>query len=112
MRQTIIRNQEADNSQTIRYLIYFFSGVIESLLVARLIFKVMGANPNSSFVRFINATTGLLIAPFNGIFRQATTPGIETTAVLEPAVLIAMVTYAFLAWGIAELVVILSGKMK
>ncbi len=112
MKKKITTHSEVETSQTIGYFIYFLFGVIEMLLVFRLIFKILGANPSSGFVQFINSVTQLFIAPFYGIFRQATTSGIETTSVLEPATLIAMIVYAFLAWGLVQLAVILSGKTE
>lgn len=107
-----VERPEAESSQTIGYIIYFFFGVIEVLLLFRLIFKLTGANPISSFVGFIYSLTGIFIMPFAGIFSQATTPGLETTAVLEPATLVALVVYAILAWGIVQGVEILSGKLQ
>ncbi len=44
------------------------------------------------------------MAPFKGIFRSAVTNGIETQAVLEPELLIAMASYAVLVWGIIKLI--------
>ncbi len=103
---------KAEKSQTIGYIIYFLFGVIEILFIFRLIFKLTGANPASGFVSFIYSLTQIFIAPFAGIFPQATTPGVVTTAVLEPATLIAIVVYVVLAWVITQLVVILSGRKK
>ena len=56
----------------------------------------------------IYSLTGIFIMPFNGIFRQATATGVETTAVLEPATLVAIIVYAVLAWGIVALIRIAS----
>lgn len=50
--------------------------------------------------------------PFEGIFRQGFTQGIETTSVLEPATLVAIVVYAVLAWGIIKLIRVLSGEKQ
>lgn len=54
----------------------------------------------------IGLATGNLseLAPFVGIFRIATTKGIETQAVLEPTLIIAMIVYAVIAWGIITLI--------
>ncbi|HJY98408.1 MAG TPA: YggT family protein [Patescibacteria group bacterium] len=93
-------------------LIYFLFGVLEVLLVFRLIFKLAGASYGSVFVNFIYSLTGIFILPFAGIFRSATTEGIETTAVLEPATLVAILVYAALAWGIVALVGILSRERE
>ncbi len=103
---------KAAQSQTIAYIVYFLFGVIEILLLFRLVFRLSGANPGSSFVSFIYSLTQLFIMPFSGIFPQASTQGVVTTAVLEPATLVALVVYAVLAWGITQLVVILSGRQK
>jgi hypothetical protein len=103
---------KAENSQTAGYFIYFLFGLIEILLLFRLIFKLTGANPESNFVHYIYLLTQLLIAPFFGIFHQATTQGIETTAIFEPATFVAIVVYAVLAWGITQLVMILSRRVQ
>lgn len=108
----IITDEKAEKSQTIEYIIYFVFGVVEILLFFRLLLKITGANPASGFVNFIYALTSLFIVPFAGIFPRATTEGVVTTAVLEPSVIVGMLVYAFLAWGIAQLVVILSGKLQ
>ena len=55
---------------------------------------------------------GIFILPFEGIFRRGYTQGVETTSVLEPSTLTAIIVYAVLAWGIVKLVQILSGKNK
>jgi hypothetical protein len=94
-----------------RYLVYYVVGVIEVLLSFRLVFKILGANPESGFVSFIYAVTGIFLAPFYGIFQTFTTQGAETTSFLEPATLIAMAVYGIIGWGIAKLIeVLLVGK--
>ncbi len=102
----------ATTAQTIEYLIYFFFGFIEVLLAFRLAFKLAGASTMSAFVNFIYGVTGLFILPFEGIFSRGTTQGLETTAVLEPAILVALVVYAFAAWGIVKLIRISSGEKQ
>ncbi len=87
----------------LRYLVYYFLGVLEVLLAFRLLFKLLGANPDSGFVSFIYSVTNVFLAPFSGIFHTATSQGVETTSVLEPATLIAIVVYGILGWGIAKL---------
>ena len=102
----------ATSSQTVEYLIYFFFGVLEILLAFRLILKVMGASTSSGFVGLIYGLTGVFILPFEGIFRRGTAQGLETTSVLEPSTLVALVVYAVLAWGIVKLVRIFSGEKQ
>lgn len=112
---TVVTNsakREATSYQTIEYLIYFFFGALEILLAFRLILRLTGANSFSAFVGLIYGITGVFIVPFQGIFHQTTTAGVETTAVLEPSTIVALIVYAVLAIGIVKLVRILSGKQQ
>src|SRR4030066_2573948 len=102
----------ATSSQTVEYLIYFFFGALEILLAFRLVLKLMGASMASGFVGLIYGLTGIFILPFEGIFRRGTAQGIETTSVLEPSTLVAMIVYAVLAWGMIVLLRILSGQKQ
>lgn len=91
-------------------IVYYILGVLEALLGIRLVLKLLGANPKSAFVSFIYTVTGVLLAPFNGIFRTAVTSGIETKSILEPANIIAMLIYALIAWGIVKLIRIFQNR--
>lgn len=102
----------ATSSQTIEYLVYFLFGVLETLLAFRLILKLTGASLSSAFVGLIYGLTGIFILPFEGIFRRGFTQGVETTAVLEPSTLVAIIVYVVLAWGIVKLVRISSGEQQ
>jgi hypothetical protein len=102
----------ATSSQTMEYLIYFIFGLLEVLLVFRLVFKLAGANPISPFVKIIYSITSIFIMPFEGIFRRGFAEGVETTSVLEPSTLVAIVVYALLAWGVVLLVRILSRQKQ
>lgn len=93
-----------------RRIIYYIFGVLEVLFAFRLIFKILGANPQSGFVTFIYSITKLFLAPFTGIFRMAVSNGIETQSVLEPTLIIAMIVYAALCWGILQLVKIIGNR--
>lgn len=100
--------REATGFQTVEYLVYFLFGALEILLAFRFVFKLTGASVSSSFVGFIYGLTGIFISPFEGIFRRGFTQGVETTAVLEPSTLVAIIVYAVLAWGIVKLIRIFS----
>jgi len=102
----------ASSFQTIEYLIYFLFGILEILLVFRLILKLTGASFSSSFVNLIYGLTAVFILPFEGIFHRGYTQGVETTAVFEPSTLVAIIVYAVLAWGIVKLIQILSGEKQ
>ena len=90
------------NLKARRYV--YILGVLEVLFTLRLIFKLLGANPSSTFVSFLYSLTQLLLMPFISIFRTAVTKGVETQAVLEPATIIGMIVYALVAWGIIKLI--------
>lgn len=102
----------ATNSQTVEYLVYFMFGVLEILLAFRLVLKLTGASIASAFVGLIYGLTGIFILPFEGIFRRGYAPGVETTSVLEPSTLVAIIVYAVLAWGIVKLIRVLSGEKQ
>lgn len=102
----------ATETETIEYLIYFFFGVVETLLAFRLLLKLTGASTASGFVDFIYSLTGILILPFEGIFRKGFSEGLETTAVLEPSTMVAVIVYAVIAWGVISLIRIASGEQQ
>jgi len=94
----------------VEYVLYYLFGIIEVLLVFRTLFKLAGANPGSVFVNFIYSLSYIFIYPFLGIFRASTGAGAETTAVFEPATMVAVAVYAVLLWGVLALVRILYGE--
>lgn len=104
--------REATSSQMAEYLVYFFSGAVEILLAFRFVFKVTGASIVSTFVSLIYGLTGIFILPFEGIFRRGFAQGAETTSVLEPATLVAIIVYAVLAAGLVKLIRIFSGEQQ
>ena len=104
--------RDATSFQTIEYLVYFFFGALEILLVFRFVLKLAGASPTSAFVGFIYGFSGIFVAPFAGIFHRGFTQGVETTSVFEPSTLIAILVYAVVAWGIVKLIRIFSGKQQ
>lgn len=115
-KETVTRQEgdaeDASGSQTVEYLIYFIFGVLEILLAFRLVLKLLGASLSSNFVSFIYDFSKMFIWPFEGIFSKATAQGAETTAVFEPATLVAIIVYSLIAFGIVKLVRIFSGKKQ
>jgi hypothetical protein len=88
---------------TARRIVGIILGVIEIILVFRLIFKLLGANQENVFIKVLYAVTHVFIVIFEGIFSKAATSGIGTAAVFEPATLIAMVVVALIAWLVLKL---------
>lgn len=106
--KSVVKTKVSRNQQ-IEQAIYFGLGILEVLLVFRFILKLTGASMVSSFVQFIYNLSGVFILPFEGIFRRAVSEGIETSSIVEPATIVAIIVYAILAWGIVSLVRMLSG---
>jgi hypothetical protein len=113
-KQTVVKPVKvaATSTQRAEYIIYFLLGVLEVLLAFRLVFKLTGASLASAFVGLIYSVTGIFVLPFEGIFRRAFAPGVETTSVFEPGTVVAIVVYAIVAWGIVKLVKVLSGERQ
>lgn len=107
-KETINSKQESHTGQKIASIIF---GVIEVALGFRLVFKLLGANPENAFVQGIYAFTRIFVGIFEGIFSRFTTKGAETTAVFEPATLIAMVVIAVIAYFVLKLIVPRSGNL-
>ncbi len=111
MNENSVGNNDKE-SFTAKRAIYFILGLLEVLLAFRLVFKLLGANPDNGFLSFIYLITQIFLVPFSAIFRTVTTQGIETKAVLEPSTIIAMVVYALIAWGIVKLIVAIRGQKE
>lgn len=101
---------EATSSQTYEYLVYYFFGAVETLLVFRFILKLAGASLNSWFVSIIYTLSKLFTMPFDGMFRRITAEGFETTSVFEPSTIVAIIVYGIIAIGIVKLIRISSGE--
>ena len=102
MDDTIIKTDQGHLKA--RKIVYYILGILEFLLAFRLVFKLLGANPQSPFVSFLYAVSQAFLAPFSGIFKSTVTKGIEAQSILEPTTIIAMIVYAVLAWGIVKLI--------
>jgi YGGT family len=89
----------AERAAQITYLIL---GVVEALLITRVILKLLAANPAAGFVRVIYDRSALFVAPFQGIFPTPATHN----SVLELSSLVAIAMYALIAWGIVRLIAI------
>lgn len=104
--------RDATSYQTAGYLIYLVFGLLEILLGFRFVFKLLGANPSTGFVDFIYNLSAVFVAPFAGIFNTSLAKGDVTISVFEPATLVAIITYAVLAWIIVALIRVVSGRQQ
>jgi ABC-type amino acid transport system permease subunit len=81
-------------------------------LAFRFVLKLTGAGLGSDFVNFIYSLSNIFTIPFQGIFSSGTAQGAETTAVFEPATIVAVLVYAVVAWGLVQLIKLISGKKQ
>jgi len=84
-------------------LVQFIGGIVVILLLVRIAFVALGANPENEFAALIYRITGVLVAPFIGILSAKTIDGIilDTPAAVALVIYsIATVIVARLIWGI------------
>lgn len=79
-------------------VIWFLTGILETLLGLRFVLKLLAANPDAGFARFVYGITSVFLVPFQGLTATPSASG----AVLEIPTLIAMLVYGLVAWGIAR----------
>jgi uncharacterized protein YggT (Ycf19 family) len=84
-------------------LVYLFFGVIDGLLLIRLVLKLLGANTAAGFTQWVYGVTNVLLAPFRNLLP---TIGSEHS-VLEMSVVVAILVYALIAWAMARLMAII-----
>ena len=84
-------------------LVYLVFGVIEGLMLIRLVLKLLGANPHAGFSNWVYNVTDACLVPFKNILP---TIGNEQS-LLEMSVVLAILVYALLGWAIARLVTII-----
>ena len=106
--QPVQRSQGLSIAERAAMITYLILGIMEALLITRVILKLLAANPGSSFVRFVYNISALLVAPFQGIFP---TPATQNS-VLELSSLVAIAVYALIAWGIVRLIAIVGQRQS
>jgi YGGT family len=106
--QPVQRSQGLSVAERAAMITYLILGIMEALLITRVILKLLAANPGSSFVRFVYNVSALLVAPFQGIFP---TPATQNS-VLELSSLVAIAVYAVIAWGIVRLIAIVGQRQS
>ena len=87
-------------------IVYLILAIIEALMITRVALKLLAANPDVGFVRFVYGMSAPLVAPFQGIFP---TP-VSNSNVLELSSLVAIAVYGLIAWGIVRIIFILGRR--
>jgi uncharacterized protein YggT (Ycf19 family) len=80
-------------------IVYTIGAIVAVLIVIRIIFELLAANPNAGFSNLIYTITAPLVAPFQGVFPTPQSHG----SILDLAAVLAIIVYALLTWGIARL---------
>ena len=88
--------------------IYLIFGIIEALLVVRVVLRALGANPTAGFAQFVYGVTAPLLAPFVGLFGSPQAGG----SVLEIHSIVALVVYALVAWLLARVAWLVFGESR
>jgi len=81
-------------------IIYLILGILEVLLLIRLLLRLFAANPDAGFSSLIYGLTWPFVALFEGVFTEPSGHG----SVLELSTILAMIVYALLAWGIVRVI--------
>lgn len=69
-------------------------GIVEMLLIIRIVLLLLAANPDATFSTLIYGWTTPLVAPFQGVFPNAVG---SQGSVIDVAAILAMIVYALLA---------------
>ena len=84
-------------------LVYLIFGVIDGLLLIRLVLKLLGANPNAGFSSWVYGFTDIFMAPFRSLLPNV----ISGQSIFEMSAVVAILVYALIGWVIARLIAIL-----
>ena len=82
-------------------LVYYLFALAEILMALRVLLKLIAANQESGFTRFIYAVTGPLTAPFRNIVAS---PTARNGSTLEISSLLGIVVYLLACWLAVRLV--------
>ena len=106
--ETRTSQQEPEREQRIftfkaTQLVWLVFGILEVLILLRIMLKALGANAASPIASFIYGFTDLFLWPFQGLTGTPATGGM----VLEISSLIAVVVYALIAYALAKTIQVL-----
>jgi hypothetical protein len=97
------------NSARVVQAIYLVFGLVEGLLLIRFFLRALAANADAGFAQAVYAITGVLVAPFTGLFG---TPQITSGAALEISTLVALIVYAGIGWLLARAAWLIFGESR
>jgi uncharacterized protein YggT (Ycf19 family) len=85
---------------TIRRIVWLVFGILQALIVLRIVLLVLGANEGNDLVAFILGVTDPFVEPFRGMFQLDSVSG-ASGSVLDVAALVALI-----AWTLVEALVL------
>lgn len=88
------------NLHAVYQVLLLVFGIVEGLIGLRIILKLVGANPDVDFARFIYNAAALFLAPFFGLTGSPASGGM----VLEIPSLVAMAFYGVVGWLILRVI--------
>ena len=80
--------------------IWLLFGILEAMIVLRIVLKMVGANPDSLIVTMIYGFTNLFLFPFQNLVASPTSGNI----VLELSSMFAILIYGLIAWVVERTV--------
>lgn len=89
--------------------IWLATGILEFMILLRMLLKLIAANPNSVFTQLVYGFTDLFLWPFTGLVGS---PSAGNGMVLEISSFFALLVYAVLAWVAVQLIQILATTVK
>jgi hypothetical protein len=81
-------------------LVWLLLGILEVLLVLRILLKLLAANPGSPIAALIYGVTDLFLLPFAGLITNPSTGGL----VLEITTFFAMLIFALVGWAVERII--------
>jgi YGGT family len=83
--------------------VYLIFGIVDVVLLMRLALKLLGADSHAPFASFLYGVSDFLMLPFRGILPIT---AVSSKSVFELSVVIAIVVYALIAYGLGRLATI------
>ncbi len=80
-------------------LIWLLFGVLDVLIVLRVVLKFIAANPTNGFSSFIYSFTDIFLSPFNNLIASP----IVGSGVFEISSLVALIVYTLVGWLLVRL---------
>jgi len=82
-------------------IVYYLFGIVELVLVIRVLLHLVAANSGNAFANIIDTISYPFVMLFTNLVQN---PVLGTSSVLELTTIIAMIVWAIIAWLVARLI--------